>query len=228
MKKTILVLIIILCLFLTSCADEQPVEEDEKETVTGPSTVKEESKAIEEIPIKASMSTELKELIEKANTVESLKYFYQSSEGGNMDVYVMGTKMKQEFDPHFIEGVYYDTYYIDLSKKTVAGYCESDSTFYCEDPSVTVTRDFNDFITETPFDILKLITSGDVKPGTMIDGRSTVIAEIETEEGIMKIWLWDYKGIPIRYEIWDNDEKIRWVDYKNLAINVVKSSELIH
>ena len=229
MKKAILILTLVLCLFLVSCAVEQAVEEDEKQAATGPSSVTEESKGMEEIPVKASMSAELKELIEKANTVESVKYFYQSSEGGNMDVYVKGTKMKQVFNPHLIDNVYYNTYYIDLSKKTVVGYCETDNTFYCEDPSVTITRNFNDFITETPFDVLRMITSGDVIPGTMIDGRATVIAEITTKEGYdMKIWLWTYKGIPIRYEIWDENSKIKWVDFKNLAVNTVSGSDLVH
>lgn len=229
MKKAILILILVLCLFLTSCAVEQPIEDSKREVVTGPSSVKEESKGIEEIPIRASMSAELKELIEKANTVESVKYFYQSIEGGNMDVYVKGYKMKQVFNPILIDNNYYDTFYIDLSKKTVIGYCEADNIFYCEDPSLSITRNYDDYITETPFDILKLITSGDVKPGTMIDGRETVIAEVKTKEGYdMKIWLWTYKGIPIRYEVWDGNEKIRWVDFKNLAINTVKSVDLIH
>jgi len=231
MRKEIIVLFLILCVILTSCKPAEKEEVAEKETVekTGPSDVKEESQGMEEIPVRASMSAELKELIEKANTVESLEYFYQSKEGGNMDVYVKGTKMKQEFDPHLIANQYYDTFYIDLSKKTVEGYCETDNDFYCEETTSSITENFNDYITETPFDILKLIKSGDVTPGTMVDGRETVIFEVKTEEDYdMKIWLWTYKGIPVRYEVWDGDEKIRWVDYKNLAINTVKSSDLVH
>ena len=230
MKKPILILISVLCLFLLiGCSAEQSAEDSKKTTSTnGPTSIREESQGIEEIPVRASMSAELKELIEKANTVESVSYFYQSTEGGNMDVYVKGSKMKQVFDPILIDNNFYDTFYIDLSTKKVMGYCESDSIFYCEDPSISISRDYRDFITETPFDILKLIKSGDVTPGTMIDGRETVIAEVDTEEGTMKVWLWTYKGIPIKYEIWDGNEKIRWVDFKNMALNNVKGADLIH
>ncbi len=112
MKKIMLILIAVLCLFLLiGCSAEQPVDDDKKITSTGPSSVKEESQKIEEVPIRASMSTELKELIAKANTVESVRYFYQSTEGGNMDVDVKGSKMKQIFDPILIDNKHYDTFY---------------------------------------------------------------------------------------------------------------------
>jgi uncharacterized protein YneR/predicted small secreted protein len=229
MKKIIIISILILCLVLASCEDVER-SDGKRDVKTGLSDVDEESKGAGTIPARtAQLSGELKELMDKAKTVESLKYYYQSNDNVNFWVYVKGNKIKQEFSFEMIDNENYDTVYLDTDKKTAVVYCEDDNTFYCEDHTLHLEVNYNDYITKTPFDILELIRSGDVKSGTLLDGKETVIYETKTKEGYdMKIWLWTYKGIPVKYELYDGNEKIKWVNYQTLSVNDVSSSDLSH
>jgi outer membrane lipoprotein-sorting protein len=231
MKKTIFILMLVFCLFLSGCREsiEQLSEETELEIPAGPSDVKEESKGAEGIPApKPQMSDELKELLDKSKTVESLKYFYQSGYD-NIWFYVRGSRIKQEFPFEMIDNIYYDTAYLDTNKKTAVLYCEDDNSFYCEADNQSLDVDYNNYISETPLDVLKLIVSGDVKPGTLFDSKETVIYETKTKEGYdTKIWLWTYRGIPLKYEVWDNNERIKWVNYNSLSVNTVSVSDVVH
>ena len=232
MKKNILILILVLCFILTSCTvPEQPVDEKEG-AATGPSSVKEESKGADEVTRpKVTISKELKELIDKANSVESLKYAY-SSGNDYVVVYVRGNKMKQVFSlagGTYEPGTRYDTVYLDTSKKTAAAYCEDIDDCDEDEIDKPLSVNYNDFITETPLDVINSITNGEIKEGTFIDKKETVIIETETNIGYdKKIWIWTYTSIPIRYELWKDNEKIKRVDYVNLIVNSVSYSDLVH
>ncbi|MBW2966569.1 hypothetical protein KY342_05685 [Candidatus Woesearchaeota archaeon] len=233
MRKEILILLLILCIVLTSCKPVEEVVEEKTIEKTGPTEVKEESKEVRKIvrpqPI---LSKELTDLIDKTNAVDSLQYFYHS---GNdyMNVYVNKEgKMKQVFALRsgiYEPGTRYDTVYLDLNKKTAIAYCENPDDCDEEEQEKEMDVDYDDFITETPFDVLESIESGEIGQEIRIDGKDVVVVETKTNEGYdKKIFLWTYKGIPLKYEIWDGDEKIKRVDYEKLIANAVSYSDLVH
>ena len=230
--KRLLILFLILSILLVGCAKvDKSVEENEVGSPTGPSSVKEESKGVDEISKpKITISKELKDLIDKADSVKSLIYTYSHANQG-MKVYVKDNKMKQVFvirSGTYAAGTRYDTVYLDLDKKTVVAYCEEPDDCDEEEINTQISVDYDDFITETPFDVLESVKYGEITGTYRIDGKDTAIVETEENGYTKKVWIWTYKGIPVKYEIWDNSERIKRVDYENMIVNDVSNSDLVH
>jgi len=228
------ILLLIICLiFLAGCTKE--LAEDKLQISIGVQKepgVKEISKGVEEIQVPENaveIDEELAELIEKSKSLQSLEYSY--SDGDNFFyAYTKGDKMKIKFssfpslyDPRTV----WNVVYIDKEKKTAEAYCEDKEE--CEDIDIPRKVDYEDFIVETPFDVIDSIKQGELKKGTIVDNRETKIVEIPTQEGYVKIvWLWIYNGLPLKYEVWQGSNKIKRVDYKISKIDNVKDSDLVH
>jgi hypothetical protein len=228
MKKIILTLMLILCIILAGCRSGEDDVVAGRKTTTGPSGIDEESKGAGTIPARqAQLTGELKELVDKGLAVESLQYSYQSAHDYAV-IYIRGNKIKAIFDEWKMEGLYYTTVYLDIKEKTAMAYCEESR--YCDEEIVAEKEvTYGAYILETPYDVLRSIRGGEIKEGTMIEGKETVIIETQTEEGHDKrIWIWTYKPIPVRYEVWDDNERIKLVNFKNLAANTVSGSDLVH
>ena len=54
-----------------------------------------------------------------------------------------------------------------------------------------------------------------------------MVEMINNKGNKQKIWIWDYRGLPLRYDIYDsNDELIERVEFKSLAVNHLKDSDV--
>ena len=62
----------------------------------------------------------------------------------------------------------------------------------------------------------------------MISGRECIKVEYEEDGKTTRVWIWEYKGLPLKYEVYDGTERIKRVEFENLAYNGVKDSDVVH
>lgn len=245
MIKKLLVVLLVLAVVLTACkpAQQESSTTTDTESETGPSSVKvyEQDTSDEDVDIAPAEPAQendpaVQNLIDKADTVSSVEYFVSKYVEGGVNkfahVYLKGNKMKQKLELRsgtYEPGEFYDTVYIDLSSRTAVTYCEEYDRCI-RDPNEEWSANFDDYLVETPFDVLDTIKSGK-KTGTAIFDKKEVMTVEDTYQGRRRIvYLWTYKGLPLRYDIMNaagGDEEIR-VEYKGMVVNGVKDSELEH
>ena len=237
MKKLLLILFVVV-LLVSGCGEKEAPAEESTVRVTGPD-VKTTELPAEKIPGREveevtgpALTSELKAVIAKADKVESAEYslavFIISEPGYYAHVYEKGNRMKQEIEfgsKTFTKGTRYDTAYFDLSKKTVEAYCEEEN---CEDRNALIDVDYDDFITDTPFTLLDGLTYGENIGTAMIEGLETIIVSYETQGNEARIWLWEYRGLPVKYELRDGETLLKKIEFKNLVVNDVDDEDLVH
>ena len=241
MKRILLLLAIVV--LLVGCAGEvveegyeKPAAEVEEPEVTQKELPSETAPAEKQTPTVTSgpsvIGDELKALITKADSVTSLEYSYsqfiEGEKGYYAHVWVKEPLMKQDIElgsGTYSRDTFYDTAYVNLAKGTVEAYCEDEN---CEDRNKVITTDIGKFVTETPFDVLNSIDSGYKKGTAMFENRGVVIVEYEDMGNTIRVWLWDYKGIPLKYEMFDGETLLKRVEFQNLVYNGVKDAELAH
>ena len=225
---------ILILLLLIGCVEV----ETQTETTTEEVVVEQEEQAPPPpVTTDKEMSDELKALIAKTGKVKSLAYFYEDGTNA-FQAYVKDNKMKIEFtDRKPVKNekgeTLYDTAYLDLNTKTVEVYCER--YWSCrdivedEDEEVEGVATFNDFITQTPIDLIKSINYAEINPNggqMMDDGKNAILVEYtDTDGNLVKIWLWEFRGIPLLYQKFkktgDESEKIKEIEYHQVSIDTV-------
>ncbi len=231
--KNILIVIAVLSLVLSGCAGQEEGM-DIDASIDQPPEVKEKDEGTADVPdydggSESKLSEDIQKLVDKSEKVDSMEYGYQDKNYFTR-VYFKGDKMKQDSFPmpdNYKADERYDTAYIDLSENTVEVYCEEKSKCDIEKPDIEVS--YSSFVTETPFDVLEDIKGSAKISGTvMFDKKESNIVEYEDDSGkTVKVWVWDYRGIPLKYEIWKDDEKIKRVEFRNMVINQVKDEDVV-
>ena len=128
------------------------------------------------------------------------------------------------------EGEKFDTIYVDLSGGDITAYCETTNICELDEQDKKVDVSSREFILETPFDVLEEAKYGTVLRKEMVEGKDATVVEYDVGSGNTKIvWLWNYRGIPLKYEVRSSsDEKLRAVVFGQLTINDVDDDELSH
>jgi outer membrane lipoprotein-sorting protein len=178
------------------------------------------------------MSSDVVNVLNKAESVTSVKYslskYVPGGDNDFADVVVKGDKMKYVIT--LMSGTYgerYSTAYVDLSTNTAVGYCEDIER--CEDPNKAVSVDLNKLFIETPFDVLNSLKTAVKESSEMFDSKEAMIVKDDLNGNTRRVWIWTYKGIPVKYELTNKDDaKVRTVEFKSLVVNGVKDSELVH
>lgn len=249
MKKTIsMIIVMIVIMTIAGCGSkntEQTISIEEPEGKEAePSTVKVykqgETKTEEApkpaMPGPSSLPREIKELFAKAEKISSVEYSYAEYELGTEGFYaqyaIKGDKVKVTFSKgqgKFFPGQRYNTVYIDISKGTAEGYCENNPNDCQDIGEAAAVLEPEGFLKETPFTLIDSVTEAE-KTGTgMWDSKDTTMIERQMNGNKQKIWIWEYSGMPLKYEIYDeNDAVLKKVEFKKMITNQVKDSELIH
>lgn len=238
-KIRTLFVIFILGLLLIACKPaEEPAETDDT-TAPGPDIeiYEQVQNKADETPAKETMpemSDKLQKLLAKADDVQSLEYSYSEFVLGKAEyyahVYVYGNKAKHElptsYSKDYAPGTKYDVAYFDLAAKTVAAYCEDPED--CDDTETPISAEYDAFVTETPFSILDSIEYAEIVGSEMWDKKECTTIELTNAQGKKQIiWLWEYRGLPVRYEIHDSDDnKLKEVEFKSLIANGLKESDV--
>ena len=253
MKKIMIVLMIISVLILSGCKEEAPETTDTVVEPSGPSDVEvyeqeaADVKEAKEVGVKEAgkeVNAEMQKLIDKSEKITSLRYNYDEFIAGTTGyfakVLLKGNKMRQEIKPGtgaysgiFKPGERFDTVYFDLSSGKTKAYCEKATNCETEDMDKEVDVSDRNFITETPFDVLEEVKYSEIVRDEMIEGKNAKVADIKLSDGTVKrIWLWEYRGIPLQYEIYAKGEvgteKLKRVVFGSLTINDVSEDELVH
>lgn len=246
MKRIIAILMILSLILVAGCSQESTEAPAEVEEETGPSSVSvveqeptttetEEETVVVETPTE-DVDPVLQKLIDKAMTVKSLSYDYNEFKTGTTGyaatVLLKGDLMRQRFPKR--SGVYkggdkFDTVYFNLKTGSVEAYCETADICDASEMGQKVDVSGEDFITETPFDVLEDAKKGKVIRNEMLFNKDTKVVEETLANGNKKLtWIETWKGMPLKYEITspDKQEKIRSVSFENLLQNSVDDSDL--
>ncbi|MBD3249129.1 hypothetical protein GF336_03725 [Candidatus Woesearchaeota archaeon] len=232
--KKILFIVAILSLVLAGCG--QPEESMEIDaSADQPPEITEKDEGTADVPgyesgvSKSKLSEDVQKLADKSEKIDSIEYGYQDGPFYT-HVYLKDDKMKQDSfqtPDEYTAGEKYDTAYLDISEKTVEVYCEEKDDCDVEEPDVNV--DYSEFVTETPFDVLE-----DIKGSAKITGTAIVynkeckIVEYKDDLGRdFMVWIWGYNGIPLKYEIWKDDEKLKRIEFKGVVVNQVKDEDVL-
>jgi len=62
----------------------------------------------------------------------------------------------------------------------------------------------------------------------MISRKECVKVEYEKDGKRKFVCIWEYKGIPLKYEVFDGENRIKRVDFENVQYNGVKDSDVNH
>ncbi len=231
MKK--ILIIMVLLLFLVGCKtqEQQDGAADAESKVVGPTNID-----IYEVPQERQSGVVIKqktladwtdELTKKADKIESLEYSYDGVYDAH--IYVKGNKMKQVFDPQRTEDrvQFYNAVYMDADEKTAVGYCEGESCDY-DEKKVVVSLEYDDFVAETPVNVINSIIKGAVQGKQMFDNKEVVVIERGLENGMTEtIWVWIYYGIPLKTEKSIGGQRISRTTYLGMIVNGVKENDVV-
>ncbi|MEE9525687.1 MAG: hypothetical protein V3V78_03735 [Candidatus Woesearchaeota archaeon] len=233
MKKILFTLLVIVIL-VSGCGGNGEVVSDSKTGVSvNEKDLGTESRKSYSTPKStgATLTSEINTLLAKSDSVSSVEYshreFVLGEPGYNAEVWAKGNKQRHEISRQagFAKGVRYDTIFFDLAKEEAIGYCTDEKT--CEDKLDAATPlEFDDYTTETPLNLVDQITVGSKIGSSMYDDREVIIIEYEQGGNQVRVYVWDYKGLPLKYEVRDGEELIRKVEYLGLVINGVKDSDV--
>ncbi len=238
--KKIIFLVLVLVILISGCGGKpedsyiKPKSDVEEPSVNEIDLPSEESGDYDGSNLEGpELSSEIKELLGKVDDIDSLEYSYNVFIKGEpsyySNVYVKGNKMKQEINlgsGTFAEGEYYDTVYFDLAKNTADAYCEED----CDEDEIDKVIDvnYNDFYVESPFDVAKNLKVGKLIGNAMHENKEVDIVEYSVDGKTVRVYIWTYRGIPLKYEVREDDELVKKVEFKSPIVNDVDDEELVH
>ena len=188
MKKSFIVLIILLVI-LTACKiQEQTIENIpiEKEEIAKKETVEKINQTISKIePVIA-------EILEKRKNVLSLEYKYYSNDSTEILMYyIKGDNAKVIIDEDvktYVKNQTFNVVYLNYSSKTAIGVCQHKVCESLNKQNVS----FSKYVKPTPFDWN--IIEGKKVYDESIENKEVYV--LDTNEG--RVWLWTYRGIPLK------------------------------
>ncbi len=170
-------------------------------------------------PVEVKLSQEIKDTLAKSDSVNYFQYVYQSTESSRYTSkhYAKGDKLRIHYDSFQKDGdfVYYDIY---LDKSKGLAYLVCDDTVDCKGKKAKEVM-FDSFNMETPLEIIAYIDNGEkVEDSEWDSKKAIVVSYVNKDEKSEKIWLWTYRGMPLKREISSGDSKIV-ITYNSLVVN---------
>jgi len=203
-----------------------------EETAPAPEPKKEETKtAPKELP------AELKSLLERADQkLTSMSYLYASPEtsGRFLDTYhVRGDKIKVKLyeENYYMHKDYYDTVYLDTTKKTATARCESPRR--CVFPDFDNTGrvfddvEYDEYRRKTPYEWLADITTPELLGPEVVDKRSALKIQYPKDDSRVEMWLDNSYGIPLQFKIIHPDDKEESYQFSNFQFNTLKEEDVV-
>lgn len=223
---------------------DEKVVEPKKETTTPTPAPK--PKVTAPVPVadkpetKVAMPTNLPEAIqskiEAANTkLKSVSYIsaIPENQGRFLDAYhVMGDKIKVKLyeDNEYVEDGYFDTVYLDTTKKTATGRCENKRR--CMSSRVDNTGkafdnvNYDDYRRKTPYEWLADMTTAEVVGPEIVDKRSALKISYPKGDTTVEMWLDGTYGIPLQLKMVYPNEEEDMYQYSNFQFNTLKEEDV--
>jgi len=178
------------------------------------------------------LDEDVKELLSKADEKITSYQFTYAGPPDNLarDVWnIKGTRIKVElFDENWIShDEYYDTVYIDTVKKTAVGYCQNPRTARCADKDKEFDVNYEGIMIKTPYQWVKsLQTPVEILGTEMLYDRKVTVLRYMDGEKEYKQWVDSFAGLTTRVQIKEpGKDPVKW-EYRYLAINSVRDSDL--
>jgi hypothetical protein len=170
-------------------------------------------------PVKTPLSQEILDLIAKSKGVSSYEYTYKNSENSydSSNHYVKGDKLRMIYGSMrlYNKFSYYDVY-IDKTKGLAYLVCQDVVNCKGKKGKEVMYPEFNH---ATPLEVLAGVNNGEKVEETEVGARKAwVISYINPDGDAEKIWLWTYKGMPLKREIIRDNKKIT-INYDNLVVD---------
>jgi acid stress-induced BolA-like protein IbaG/YrbA len=236
-NKIMFSMLIFSLLIITACAEtatapvkETPQEPAKVDVVGETSKIKvivieeeldEPVETIEEVDKEKGISSEVKELLSKADEeVQSLRYNYKGPETKDFfyEFVVKGNKIKYTIDPTFkdlhLDDDAYDMIYINKEFKTALAYCDGRE---CRSKGKKTYLDYDEVYILTPLDWLDRIEFAE-KIGEEVIGRRNTW-KLATND--FTVWIDDFFGVSVRVEFADNTHQ-----FEKMVFNNVKDEEV--
>ncbi len=221
MKNKIIFLGLMILLFVIGCVEEtvqEPADEKDEPEDTAEVTETEEDIIAEPEGV---IEDEVKELLEKRESVNSISYKYKGPETENFyyDFYVKDDKIR--YLPYrklksLSEEDDYNAIYLDKSVETAEAYCDDRQ---CRFEGKKADLDYGGSYILTPFDWVNGITAAEKTGEELIGSRKTW--KITANDGIT-LWVGTFYGIPLQVE--KNGEKY---EFSQMVFNGLEDSDVV-
>lgn len=173
---------------------------------------------------KSAISEELQKAISGQLKIKSYKYTLYGNEVADK-IYVKGTKMRYDLSNNkqkdFVSIGRYDSVFLDKSKKEAYLSC-IDIT--CENRYISDKADYNEYIMETPIEMLYGIKYTSDIIGTEICDSSKPCNKVKVifdDSKTGHVWLDNYYGFPYKIE-----KSGRLYEFVAVAVNAVQDSDV--
>ncbi|MBI4448861.1 hypothetical protein HY641_02440 [Candidatus Woesearchaeota archaeon] len=210
---------------------EAPPHQVPRSTPVAPETpiapVPEEKKFV------ATMPDRLKELIAlPEKKVKSYEFVYAPPPDNlaRDHYFIKGDKFRVSLYQlnYFKNDDYFDTVFVDTTKKTATGHCEGLRPGRCFNATKAYELKYADWIkVRTPYQWLKEIQYGEIAGSEKIYDRPAVKVYLEKDNSKWWYWLDEYSGLPTRIIQEKNGEETKH-EFRYLALNTVTDDFVVH
>ena len=217
---SIITLIIAFLIFLTSCAP----------TINKTTSSLSSEKATPQV-----IDPEITALLNKNKEVTNYNYLYDAEKTEGYAVNRVGNKIKKVYTEPLKMGskLFFNSFYLDLEKKTVFGVCDKLGVTCTEQWNKAYPLDFfSQEIADSPQDLAQRVpATAKIVGGENVESRSTEIIEyINADEKLERLSLDKFYGLPLKQVIYSSaDSKSAIVVkhlYTRLAVGQLKESDV--
>ncbi len=178
----------------------------------------------------------VRQLVQKAlNSEENYFYRYSTPTVLQREFWVRGDKMKIQFlDADRVDKFnYYNMVFLDLSKGTIEGYCETGGKAKCWKGHGPFPETANHYRLKTPKDWLKEF-GDEFRYASQNKIRDVLyyIVDYDRDDGVYRVWINSWKGWPYRIEFFRDRNPAegkkpdkRWV-YEDMDIGAVMEEDV--
>ncbi|HII72419.1 TPA: hypothetical protein HA265_06715 [Candidatus Woesearchaeota archaeon] len=217
---------------LTGCKSAPKSEEKGTETLedTGdiaPPKAQEDPDAPRELLDKRGQQTditEFKELVRRASKIESYKYTLSDTDMDEEYGYYFKQRFIKVVLPEtrtYPTGEEYNWVYMDRSTKTALTRCGE-----CDEPDKELEKtDYEKYYALDPYEMLTKAADAELTGEEMLGNDYTKVFSIRYDGKPGKVWVQEYWGYPIRFEIGEGQEK-RTVEFKDMMIDATRAGEI--
>jgi hypothetical protein len=234
MRITLIVILVVLSFIMAGCQGTVPdvtpppvTPPASNPVVTSPPSTPQAP--ILDKPVQQSakpMSDELKAILAKNARVNSYQYIYRDPNRNVETHYVNGYRLKVVFSSlQYIGNFSYNLIYLDYALNTSFIVC--DRVQECGGVKGRMMP-WDDYRRLTPLALIKGMQYGEITETTQIGKMNTVVVMYNNTQGqAEKMWIWDYWGMPMRWEMTDKSGTKMRTDYEEMVINSVEPIDVI-
>ncbi len=233
MKKTMMLMGLILVLFLISCStppEVTPVPQSKPALVVQEDTT---PLVVSKVPVEevSTLTPELAALFNKNKDTTTIYYLYDREKTTGYEVFIDGNKAKKIFDNTIKvrTDVYYTTIYLDLNKKTAVATCEKGGTLCSPIWNNAYNLDYETVkLDPTPMEIIKQVKSAESVGSELFENKQLTIYEYTNPAGQKeRLSIDSYYGLPHRQVIYEGSSKKEEHTFTKVETGLVTAEEVI-